>query len=346
METKVIFLEEFGKAFVPKRFRPNLRKYLLKAGMSEVPYRFFGLLFYISALITTLIFIIFIFPYLKKFSPVEISVYSFISWFVVQMFFATLSIMLVYFYLDIKIYHRTKRMEEQLPDFLQVVSSNLKGGMTFERALWAAIKPRFDVLGSEIAKASKKVMTGYEVSMALTELGDQYDSLMLKRTIDLMISELESGGNIAELIDRIVDNLKETKELKDEMSTAGISYVIFISVIVIVIAPLLFALSFHLLNIVLGFVGKFSAAMQRVSSISPLFSSVSTSEVKLNPRDFKLFSIAAIFIISLFSSLIVSIVEKGDIKGGLKYIPIYVFGSIAFYLLFLKVLGTLLVGIF
>ena len=345
METQVIFLEEFGKAFVPKRFRPNLRQYLLKAGISEVPYRFFGVLFYISALIATLIFIIFIFPYLKRFSLLEIFLYSFISWFAVQLFFATLSILLVYFYLDIKIYHRTKRMEEQLPDFLQVVSSNLKGGMTFERALWAAIKPRFDILGSEIAKASKKVMTGYDVSKALTDLGDQYDSLMLKRTIDLMISELESGGNIAELIDRIVDNLKETKELKDEMSAAGISYVIFISVIVILIGPLLFALSFHLLNIILGFVSKFSAAMQRVSSVSFLFS-VSTSDVKLNPKDFKLFSLAAIFIISLFSSLIVSIVEKGDIKGGLKYIPIYTIGSVAFYFIFLKILGTLLGNIF
>ncbi|MBI3035049.1 type II secretion system F family protein [Candidatus Woesearchaeota archaeon] len=234
MALKIIFLEEFGKAFVPKKAIPNLRKYLLKAGFNEVPYRFFGFLFYFSALITLLIFTGFIYPYLKRFSLFEVYVYSFLGWFAVQLFFATLFILLVYFYLDLKIYHRTKKMEEQLPDFLQILSANLKGGMTFERALWASIKPRFNVLGSEMAKASKKVMTGYEVGKALTELADKYDSLMLRRTVDLVISEVESGGNIAELIDRIVDNLKETKALKDEMSASAIAYVIFISVIVIV----------------------------------------------------------------------------------------------------------------
>ncbi len=340
MVFKIIFLEEFGKAFVPKKAIPNLRKYLLKAGFNEVPYRFFGLLFYISALITTLIFIIFIYPYLKRFSLFEIYIYSFLGWFVTQMFFATLFILLIYFYLDLKIYFRTKNMEEQLPDFLQVLSANLKGGMTFERALWAAIKPRFDILGSEMAKASKKVMTGYEVSKALTELADKYDSLMLRRTVDLMISELESGGNVAELIDRLVDNLKETKALKDEMSASAIAYVIFISVIVIVISPLLFALSFHLLILILNFVAQISTATQRAAALPFVF-----SKVNVDPEDFKLFSMMAIFVISLFSSLIVAIVEKGDIKGGVKYIPIYIFGSIALYFFFMKTLGTLFAGI-
>ena len=339
MVFKIIFLEEFGKAFVPKRVIPNLRKYLLKAGFNEVPYRFFGLLFYISALITTLIFIIFIYPYLKRFSLFEIYAYSFVSWFIVQLFFATLFTLLIYFYLDLKIYHRTKKMEEQLPDFLQVLSANLKGGMTFERALWNAIKPRFSVLGSEMAKASKKVMTGYEISKALTDLTDKYDSLMLRRTVDLIISEAESGGNVAELIDRLVDNLKETKALKDELSASAIAYVIFISVIVIVISPLLFALSFHLLILLLNFVSKLSVATQQTAL------PFAFSKVNINPDDFKLFSMAAIFVVAFFSSLIVSIVEKGDIKGGVKYIPIYIFGSITLYFFFMKLLGTLFAGI-
>ncbi|MBI2652443.1 type II secretion system F family protein [Candidatus Woesearchaeota archaeon] len=341
MALKIIFLEEFGKAFVPKNFRPNLRRYMLKADFDEVPYKFFGLLFYVTALMTTLIFIIFVYPYLKvKYESFGVGVLSFLSWFLIQLFFATLFILLVYFYLDLKIYYRTKKMEEQLPDFLQVLSANLKGGMTFERALWSAVKPRFNVLGSEMAKASKKVMTGYEVGRALTELADKYDSLMLRRTVDLIISELESGGNVAELIDRLVDNLKETKALKDEMSAAAIAYVIFISVIVVVISPLLFALSFNLLILIINFIGKLSVATQKAATLPFVFSKVS-----INPQDFRMFSVAAIFVISLFSSLIVSIVEKGDMKGGLKYIPIYVFGSISLYFLFMKILGALFGGI-
>ena len=341
MALRIVFLEEFGKAFVPKKFTPNLRSYMLKAGFNEVPYKFFGMLFYISALVTTLIFIAFIYPYLKKFSLLQIYIYSFLSWFVVQLFFATLFILLVYFYMDLKIYKRTRKMEEELPDFLQVLSANLKGGLTFEKALWAAIKPRFGVLGSEMAKASKKVMTGYDISKALTDLADKYNSLMLRRTIDLMISEIESGGNVSQLIDRLVDNLKETKELKDEMSASAIAYVIFISVIVVVISPLLFALSFQLLLIILNFIGQLSGATQNIASSPFKF-----SKTNVKPEDFRTFSLIAISVIAFFSSLIVSIVEKGDIKGGIKYIPIYIFGSMAFYFFFMKLLGSLFGGIF
>ena len=316
MAMKVIFLEEFGKAFVPKKAIPHLRKYLLKAGFNEVPYKFFGSLFYVTALITTLIFIIFIYPYFKRFTLFEIYIYSFIGWFLVQMFFAILFILLIYFYL-VKYFRNT-----------------------FEKALWTAVKPRFNVLGSEMAKASKKVMTGDEISKALTELADKYDSLMLRRTVDLMISEVESGGNVAELIDRLVDNLKETKALKDEMSASAIAYVIFISVIVVVISPLLFALSFHLLILITSFIGQLSSATQRVSALPFVF-----SKVNLDPQDFKVFSIVSILVISFFSSLIVSIVEKGDVKGGIKYIPIYIFGAMALYTIFMKVLGALFAGI-
>lgn len=353
MAFKIIFLGEFGKAFVPKRFIPNLRSYMLKAGFNEVPYRFFGFLFYFSACITTLMFIAFIFPFLQGMYlqsgilnypfflsfPIQIF-FAALSWFLVQLFFATLFILLIYFYLDLKIYYRTKKMEDHFPDFLQVLSANLKGGMTFERAMWVAIKPRFGVLGSEMAKASKKVMTGYDTSKALTELADKYDSLMLKRTVDLMISEIESGGNIAELIDRIVDNLKETKSLKNEMVASALAYVIFISVIVIVISPLLFALSFNLLKVLINFINRLSFTTQTVSALPFVFSKAS-----IDIEDFRKFSIIALFVLSFFSSLIVAIVEKGDIKGGVKYIPIYIFGSIGFYYLFMKILSSLFIGI-
>ena len=353
MAFRIIFLGEFGKAFVPKRFIPNLRSYMLKAGFNEVPYKFFGSLFYFSAAITTIIFIAFLFPFLQaKYLQYGLLDYSFLlsfsmqiffaalSWFVVQLFFATFFILLVYFYLDLRIYWRTRTMEEQFPDFLQVLSANLKGGMTFERAMWAAIKPRFGVLGNQMAKASKKVMTGYDLSKALTELSDKYDSLMLKRTADLMISEIESGGNISELIDRIVDNLKETKSLKDEMVASAVAYVIFISIIIIVISPLLFALSFNLLKVLINFINRLSFTTQSVSGLPFVFSSVG---IEIN--DFKKFSVIALLVISFFSSLIVAIVEKGEIKAGVKYIPIYTIGSVGLYYFFMNILSSLFSGV-
>src|SRR3989344_1045470 len=331
---KLIFLEEFGKAFVPKRATPYLREYLLKAGISNVPYRFFGLLFYITTAITGLLYITFVYPYLLQFSQLVLLLASTIIWFSVQISLAAFFILLIYFYIDLKIYKRTRKMEEMLPDFMQVVSSNLKGGLSFENALWGAIKPRFSILASEMAEVSKKVMTGYSVTQALTELGQKYNSPMLRRSIDLMITEFESGGNISDLIDRIVRNFKETKSIKEEISASAVTYTIFISAIVIVISPLLFALSYHLLIMIMGFVAKLAVATSRTGSLP-----FSVSQISADPEDFRIFSTAAILIIAFFSSLIVSIVEKGNIKSGIKYIPIFMIGSVAMYYLFLNILS-------
>ncbi len=340
MTFKIIFLEEFGKAFVPKNAIPYLREYLLKAGINKVPYKFFGALFYLSAIITGLIYIFYIFPILTTYSQLILLLFSFITWFTIQISFAALFILLVYFYLDIKIFERTKQMEDKLPDFLQTVSSNLKGGMSFENSLWASIKPRFSILANEMSEVSKKVMTGYEIGKALLELSEKYNSPMLRRSVDLIISELESGGNISELIDQVVENLKRTRMLKEDMSASAVAYIIFISIIVIVIAPLLFSLSFQLLMVIMNFLTKLSATTTRIQALP-----ISFSEVVVEPSSFRNFSLSAIVVISIFSSMIVSIVEKGTIKGGLKYIPIYFAGSLFFYFLFMKVIGSIFTGV-
>jgi pilus assembly protein TadC len=340
MAFKIVFLEEFGQAFVPKRFIPYLREYLLKAGISNVPYKIFGALFYLTAVITGSLYIFFIYPFLLQYNQLILLVTSAVIWSMMQLSLAAVFILVIYFYIDIRIYKRTKKMEDLLPDFLQVVSSNLKGGMSFENALWGAIKPRFSILANEMAEISKKVMTGHDVSTALSELSKKYNSPMLRRSIDLMISELESGGQISDLIDKIVDNFKETKSLKADISASAVAYTMFIGAIVIFIAPLLFALSFHLLIIILNFVARLSAQTSKVESIP-----ISFTDVAVDPATFKIFSVVALLIISFFSSLIVSIVEKGNIKGGLKFIPIFMAGSVAFYFVFLKVLTIVFKGL-
>ena len=52
---RLVSFEEFGKAFIPERFRPGLRAYLRKAGISEVPYGSFGILFALAIIITAMI---------------------------------------------------------------------------------------------------------------------------------------------------------------------------------------------------------------------------------------------------------------------------------------------------
>jgi hypothetical protein len=56
------------------------------------------------------------------------------------------------------------------------------------------------------------------------------------------------------------------------------------------------------------------------------------------------FSIFAIGIISVFTSMIISTIEKGDIRGGIKYIPLFLAGSIIMYFVFNSILSSVMSG--
>ena len=334
----LLYLEEFGKAFVPKKIRPGLSNYLLKAEIEEVPYRFFGLLFWLTAVITYFIYVPGIYPIIKQKPLIIFFIITFLAWFLIQVTIALLIILSIYFYLNIKIYKRTKLLEDLLPDYLSLVSTNLKGGMNFEKSLWGAIKPEFGILAKEIGIVSKRVATGNDVSDALQEFSEKYNSPILRRSIDLIKGEIISGGSITGVIDNLVSDLKKTKALKAEMTAATLTYMIFMAAIVIVIMPALFALSKQLLGILLKFGTRIGTSFQSATAATMFRFTVA----EIEPFHFQVFSIGAISIIAVFSSMIISTIEKGDIRGGLKYIPLFLLGALIMYFIFSTILDTLL----
>lgn len=337
---QLLFTEEFGRILVPKLWRPKLRTYLVKAGIYREPYTLLGGLFYLSYIITILLYFLFFYGTITEAGPLWwVFLRALLVFFILPLALMGLFLLLCYFALDLRIYNRTRKMEAVLPDFLQLVSSNLKGGLSFEKSLWLAIKPRFGILSNEIAIAAKRVMTGEDVDVALKEFSDKYDSPMLKRTMDLIIGEIQSGGKVADIIDDAVENLKKLKMLKDEMTASVLAYVIFIGAIVIFIAPILFALAYNLLIVIQKVTVLLATASASSGVTNPFLAGFKA--LQIDKDDFILFSQTALGIIALFSSMIISIIEKGTIKAGVKYIPLFLVASQVFYYVCLKLLTAM-----
>ncbi len=341
--------EEFGRAFVPKKLTTKIKSLYFKAGYNEVAYDFIGFIFFISVAFTITLYWAFVLPILNEIkftsgnafaSSIKTFIFSFGPFALFLLGFFLIFGLVYYFYLDFKIFNRTKKMESVLADYLRIVSINLRGGMSFEQSLWSAIDPQFSHLADEISLASKKVATGYDLDDALREFSEKYDSPIIKRNFDLIIGEIKTGGKIADIIDKVIEDLKDIKVLKEDMEASVISYMIFIGAIVIVISPMLFALSYNLLIIVGSFIGKLAASTSN-SSIIP----ISISGKGMNYEGFKMFSYAAMALISICSSMILSILQKGNIKSGVKFIPIFVVGSIIVYSFAMWVLGGIFGGL-
>ncbi|MGM5480713.1 MAG: hypothetical protein ACQESC_04610, partial [Nanobdellota archaeon] len=102
----------------------------------------------------------------------------------------------------------------------------------------------------------------------------------------------------------------------------------------------------QLLQIIIGFTQSLGSSLTASGAgVGGMSLSSMNFEVSIDVDDFKRFSIMALATIGICSSMIISIIEKGDIKGGLKYIPAFTVSSIILYFIFMIVLQAVFGGV-
>ena len=235
--------------------------------------------------------------------------------------------LLFYVWIDVKIFKRRVEIEEILPDFLQLASSNIKAGMTIDRALWYAVRPNFGVLAKEVEIVAKETIGGEDLKVALRKFAEKYDSQLLQRSMSLLIEGIESGGEIGELLVKVATNIEDQKIMVKEMSANVTTYVIFITFASIVAAPFLFALSGVLIEVLHNISGSLAGSgMSESSRIGITFSG---SGIEL--ADFKIFAMTSLTITAIFSAMIISMIKKGNVKEGAHNVPIFIAVSLILY---------------
>ncbi len=253
------------------------------------------------------------------------------------MFFAVFfaMIILVHFLLNLRIYQRRVMIEDVFADYLQIAAANVRAGMTIDRALWSSIKKRFGVLANEMEEVAKKAMSGEEIGDALIAFSKKYDSPLLDRSVNLIIEGIDAGGEIADLLSKVAWNITETQAMKKEMAASVVNYCIFISFATILAAPLLFALSTQLLGITKIVTGALDlGTLPTAAAGINIPMGMGGDSGGLTQETFQTFALVSLAITSLFSAMIVSIIQKGTIKAGIKYIPAFILATTSLYLIF------------
>jgi pilus assembly protein TadC len=311
------FFYNLGEAIIPKKIRIKIKKYVQKSGSYDVPYGIYGIVFLLSIIFSALLYFIFFINIFKTANPIVMALISFLVLCLTEF---TLILALgigMWLYYEFVIFRRTVKIEEVLPDFLEEVSVNLRAGMSFDKALWNSVEPEFGVLDKEIEIVAKKVMSGEDTEKALKDFSDKYNSTLLQECMDLIIIGIKSGGNISDLIDKVVDNVKSASYLKKELIASVMSYIIFISATAVVISPILFALSFNLMEIIQSLGEKLVTTSYSALPINLGYKTI-------NPEDFVLFSKICVVIIAAVSGMIIADLREGSIKAGVKYILIFI----------------------
>ncbi len=242
-------------------------------------------------------------------------------------FVSAIFLLILYFYFadGFRRSSRIHRMEMVFPDFLQLVSSNLRAGMTIDRSMMLSARPEFAPLDEEITQTGKDITTGMNIERALKNLGERIDSDKIKKTILIILSGIRAGGDLAVLLDQTAVNMRQREFVQKKAASQVLMYVIFIFFAVAVFAPGLFALSNILVETMNNLVGSFGAGDIQSSGM------ITFSKLSISLNFIKYYSIIFIITSDILASLVIGLVNKGEEREGLKLFPVILGLSIGIF---------------
>jgi pilus assembly protein TadC len=253
----------------------------------------------------------------------------------------------IYFWLSQTAETQGKAVERVLPDVFELIASNVKSGLTTERALFSAARPEFGILSEELKNASKEIMSGTRMEDALMDIPTKIKSTVLERGIWLLVQGIKSGGEIANLLLRLGSDLREENAMKDEISANISMYVILIFAAAVVGAPLLFGISSLIVGILVEQTGSIDISPEQIeeySSRSQIGRFMGLPTVNITESFIVNFSIVALVITSIFAALTTGAMADGSEREGIKYIPVLLICGLGLFFLVRIVLGGMLGG--
>lgn len=248
-------------------------------------------------------------------------------------------------YLLMKADSRRDKLETALPDFLTLVASNIKAGMTLDQAMWYSAKPEFGLLSVEVKAVIKSSFSGDSLESTLDTLGGRFDSRVFKRTILLLKQATATGGELTNVLERTSDDVRNTIIMKKEIAASLVLYEIFVLFASVVGTPFLFAVASKLISVFEKIAPQAGSLQGATGGPFSTFSSVSFGGAVISSSDFFWFSIPTIFVTALVSSFIVSAIRTGSKSQGMKYFPFILLGAYLVYWLVINSVESIFASI-
>lgn len=244
-------------------------------------------------------------------------------------------------YVVISIYanNRRKEVEEVLPVALNLISSNMKSGLTVDRAFLLSAREEFGPLADDLKKAAMKMFGGDSVSKALTALSKSTNSELFQETLNLLKDGIETGGQVSKLLESSAKDVQKSLRLREEIAANVKMYSIFIIIASVLGAPILFSVSVHLSEETSSMWASDTINFENLPSSGGGFT---PQEPSFRPEFFADFAVVALIISNIFAAMLISEIKNGNIKDGIKFAPIYAIVAVAIFFLANFVIGAVM----
>jgi len=263
---------------------------------------------------------------LGKLIGLEEILLTFVFGLVLGIIFFCLTLLLYYLHLEYQIEDRAKRVESVLPDFLLLVASNLKSGMTPFNATKNSCREEFGPLAEEMKVITTRSLGVESFRETLKMLSEKIDSRILKETVSFLSESIRSGGKLAKLIEASAEDISQTQELKKELISGTKMYVMFVLFVIVVATPLLMSISVQFLEMITS-IQTGQPAIDGTTKLGFL-----SSQLSITPDFMQNISFILLLGNALLSSLFIGVLTERKAKLGIKYAPIIFIASAVLFI--------------
>lgn len=304
----------FFSTVYPRTYREHFEKMLVYGGDS------LGVRYWLGSgiILAICVYVIFLLYPLALFQ-------SFSSWYLLYGFFGFASVQFfLYLFAYFKMEDRKERVEKALPDFLQLMASNVRAGMTPFQAMRLSLRDEFGPLKEEIQVATTRALGTENFSQVLLQIKERVPSELFHRSLELISSSLKAGGKLSQLLDDLAKEVIEVRALRTELVSSTRTYALFILFTVLIGAPLLFAISVHFLSVMTSLQG--SSGVAAGSSL--------VGEIGISVEFFVLIAYIFLILTSVLASVLIGVIKVGNYFYGFRYAPFVAGGSVVLFLIF------------
>ena len=115
-----------------------------------------------------------------------------------------------------------EQFNNQLIDALMIMSSSFRGGLSLVQALEAVVDEMPDPINKEFGIVLGENKMGVSLEEALNHLYNRMSSSALQQMITAILLARETGGNLPIIFNRIVNNIRESKKIQQNLDTLTI----------------------------------------------------------------------------------------------------------------------------
>ena len=116
-------------------------------------------------------------------------------------------------------HRRAYRLEDQLVDGIQTLSSGVRAGLNLIQAMGLLAKSGVRPISDEFAHLMREYEHGISIEKAMQNTVERMESSNYRLLFSALLTHRERGGDLGETLDRIADSIREIHRLEKRIET-------------------------------------------------------------------------------------------------------------------------------